>query len=435
MSSKKQQLSKAENDEIQKLISTGKLKRTKIDDDIQKFLEDAQNNRSNQMRVILEDPEKKKKLLNSFDANHRTPLHFSAYYGSKDCIDLLLSEGSDLNITDFDGYTALMLAIKVGNQAIAEKLINSGADLNVKSKEGFSALHLAVLSSDRTLSKLILSKENIEIPCQKSESGSILHAAYGLKDMEIIQDLVKKEPKLLQSLDENDMTPLHIACAYGNKVLALELIKLGANVNAVARGGCTPLHIVADSGDLEVAKSLADGGALLKMDDDATTPISLALLKKNKAMEDILSKCKIDNESYKNQQQNKSKQKSSSSYNDKASPETLKKQGNKAFHDGDYELALHWYQLAIDVEDVLSEVSSSKSESIQYLLYSNKSACHYNMKNFKEALEDAEKCIQLSPNWPKGYLRKSQALESLNRKDEAKLATDKMNELTQQGFK
>ena len=46
------------------------------------------------------------------------------------------------------------------------------------------------------------------------------------------------------------------------------------------------------------------------------------------------------------------------------------------------------------------------------------------MNKFEEALADAERCIQITPTWPKGYNRKGFALFNLNRLEEAKAACE-----------
>eukprot|EP01132_Coremiostelium_polycephalum_P011133 gene11133-13633_t len=405
----KSNISQQSNDEIQQLIQSGQLKRTKIDDDIQKFLESAQQNRLYDIESTLKDEEKRKKLINESDANRRTALYFATYNNNKAIVDLLLENGADPNISDFDGYTPLMNAIKVGNTDIAKKLINSGSDIDAVSKEGFTPLHLALLSNDQAIAEILLEKD-AKVSTDNSEYGSVLHAASGSSIISVIDKLVEKYPKLLASLDCNNMTPLHIAIAQGNTKMSVELIKLGADVNAVAMGGCTPLHIAADSDNYTICKALIDKGAVLKMDSEGCTPMTVAKTNKSKSLEELFSKCTIDTTTYKGK---------SAKPDERADPENLKKNGNKAYNDGEYELALHWYQLAIDVEDVMNENRPNK-DSIAYMLYSNKSACNYNMKNYQEALVDAEKSIELAPQWPKGYLRKAMALNGLGRKDEEK---------------
>ncbi len=45
------------------------------------------------------------------------------------------------------------------------------------------------------------------------------------------------------------------------------------------------------------------------------------------------------------------------------------------------------------------------------ILYSNRSAALLQLKKAAKALEDAEKCISLRPDWDKGHYRKGLALE------------------------
>jgi tetratricopeptide (TPR) repeat protein len=46
-------------------------------------------------------------------------------------------------------------------------------------------------------------------------------------------------------------------------------------------------------------------------------------------------------------------------------------------------------------------------------LYSNRSLCHLRRSETDDALLDANACIRLQPDWPKGYYRKGAALMSL----------------------
>ena len=58
----------------------------------------------------------------------------------------------------------------------------------------------------------------------------------------------------------------------------------------------------------------------------------------------------------------------------------------------------------------------------QHTLYSNRSACQCAAGDYQSALNDACKCIDLMPAWPKGYARKGAALHGLDRWSEAIVA-------------
>jgi stress-induced-phosphoprotein 1 len=53
-------------------------------------------------------------------------------------------------------------------------------------------------------------------------------------------------------------------------------------------------------------------------------------------------------------------------------------------------------------------------------LYSNRSAAYTAIKNYEEAIKDAEQAISLNPTWSKGHSRKAAALQGAGRLEEAK---------------
>lgn len=47
-----------------------------------------------------------------------------------------------------------------------------------------------------------------------------------------------------------------------------------------------------------------------------------------------------------------------------------------------------------------------------HTILSNRAAAYQNSGQFAAALEDAEKCIIIKPDWVKGYQRKAMALQA-----------------------
>ncbi|VDM98187.1 unnamed protein product [Thelazia callipaeda] len=80
----------------------------------------------------------------------------------------------------------------------------------------------------------------------------------------------------------------------------------------------------------------------------------------------------------------------------------------QAFLNSNPEEALELYNKAIDL--IYPE---------NHILYSNRSAIFLRLKRFDESLRDAEKSLAIDPNWPKGYLRKGDALRGIREFDEA----------------
>ena len=125
-----------------------------------------------------------------------------------------------------------------------------------------------------------------------------------------------------------------------------------------------------------------------------------------------------------------------------SSIDQLKDKGNKAFASGNYQRALDLYSQAIEEAQSIDTVDASSNGDSSpaslhpsrplpspsppssastpvHTLFSNRSAAHLALKGFPAALEDAERCIRCAPSWPKGFLRKGQALEQLLRYHDA----------------
>lgn len=85
----------------------------------------------------------------------------------------------------------------------------------------------------------------------------------------------------------------------------------------------------------------------------------------------------------------------------------LKAQGNAAYAANDYKKAVRLFSQAIDADD--------KNQ----VLFSNRSAAYASLGEFQNALDDAEKCVELKSDWSKAWSRKGAALHGLGRLSEA----------------
>ena len=73
-----------------------------------------------------------------------TALHFAAQYGAGRVAGLLADAGANLQATEPDGITPLMMAIINGHHDVAAVLVRKGADVNAVDRSGRGALYHAV---------------------------------------------------------------------------------------------------------------------------------------------------------------------------------------------------------------------------------------------------------------------------------------------------
>ncbi|GAA5898742.1 uncharacterized protein JCM6883_003413 [Sporobolomyces salmoneus] len=95
--------------------------------------------------------------------------------------------------------------------------------------------------------------------------------------------------------------------------------------------------------------------------------------------------------------------------------EKAKESGNAAFKSSDYSTALSHYSHAISLAPT------------SYLLLGNRSLTYLKLSppDYSSSLYDAEAALNLAPTWAKGYVRKGEALEGLERFEEAKEAFER----------
>eukprot|EP00933_Yihiella_yeosuensis_P042745 TRINITY_DN3741_c2_g1_i1.p1 TRINITY_DN3741_c2_g1~~TRINITY_DN3741_c2_g1_i1.p1 ORF type:complete len:587 (+),score=204.88 TRINITY_DN3741_c2_g1_i1:96-1856(+) len=92
---------------------------------------------------------------------------------------------------------------------------------------------------------------------------------------------------------------------------------------------------------------------------------------------------------------------------DKAKAQECKAKGNTAFQTKDFKEAIKHFTEAIE------------NDPTDHVFFSNRSACYSSLDQYEKALEDGKQCVQLKPDWPKGYTRKGLAEFFLKKYDDA----------------
>lgn len=147
-------------------------------------------------------------ILDTRDRDMRIPLHYAIENQNVRIVKLLLEYGSNVNITDRNGYNSLHLAVKSRNYSICEYIIDKIADVNSRYKTGESALHIACNLQLVDIVKLLI-KYNIDT---------------NIKDY------------------DNEITPLHYAVLLKNIEICVLLLKTNIYINTQDVYGNTPLH-------------------------------------------------------------------------------------------------------------------------------------------------------------------------------------------------
>ncbi|KAN0142132.1 Ankyrin repeat-containing domain protein [Lactarius tabidus] len=222
--------------------------------------------------------------VNAGNKQGRTPLHQVAQgtYDSQESgvgvARLFLERGGDVHAQDKEHDTALHSAAFSGRLEIAKLLLNHGAITTAENEHGETPLHL--VSRGQNVSQengvgivQLLLERGIDVNATDRHQNTSLHSASSLGKHEIARVLLDHGAKA--SL-ENDRakTPLHIVsqgnCWFQDDGLGVVklLLERGADIHARDEDDATPLHLACYRGRFDIARVLLDDDAKAQAEND-----------------------------------------------------------------------------------------------------------------------------------------------------------------------
>ncbi|CAM9907256.1 unnamed protein product [Ectocarpus fasciculatus] len=190
-----------------------------------------------------------------------TALHRAASGGHVGCVEHLLKNGSVIDerlLTNSN--SALHLACGNGHVETVKVLVAASASVNAGNSYGNAPIHAALMGGHRAVVELLL-ESGAEAQWTNNKGSTLLHfLAYS-----------------------TDMPPAD------KKALALKLVQAGVNLDSKDEDGMTPLHVVGQSGDKEMATFLFENGADITIKDNkGKTPLQWAQINRHAEVGSLL---------------------------------------------------------------------------------------------------------------------------------------------------
>ncbi|MFA5950891.1 MAG: quinoprotein dehydrogenase-associated putative ABC transporter substrate-binding protein [Hyphomicrobium sp.] len=179
--------------------------------------------------------------VNKRDGLGHLPLHFAASQRRSDVMELLIAAMVDVNARDSDGMSALLHAVNLNHVPSVEVLARAGADLEAGTDKGYTALEVALGDG-----KFFAAKALIEAGCKVN----VANGPAGLTPLMVVATQLQPKQRLSQL--SKGPTPL---------MIAEELIKRKADVNAVTKAGITALMVAAAHNNAPMIGLLMRAGA------------------------------------------------------------------------------------------------------------------------------------------------------------------------------
>ena len=188
-------------------------------------------------------------------------LHSAALYGHFDlCKTLIDKHNFNVQLTSNKGITGLHFSASNGSYELVQLFVNMGTDIKLKTIDGRNCLHIAAVSGHLNLCKTLINKHNIDVQLTDNDGCTALHYSAKNGSYELVKFFADVGTDI--NLEANDGTNcLHIAARYGHLNLCKTLIdKHNFNSEMATKEGWTALHYSAKNGSYELVKFFADMG-------------------------------------------------------------------------------------------------------------------------------------------------------------------------------
>jgi len=166
-------------------------------------------------------------------------------YGNNDVAAFLVEHGSDINATNSDGDTPLMIAAARNNDGAAKLLLDHKADISVENKKNQTALHIASAELHAKIVDAILASGSQDVNKKDVDGRTPLllaadHSSFVPDD--VMESLISKGA-MIDAFDSEGNTALILSAKQGNMSGVEYMLKKGAAVNQKNANGETALSL------------------------------------------------------------------------------------------------------------------------------------------------------------------------------------------------
>lgn len=199
----------------------------------------------------------------------------------------LFDAGLEINTLNKFGKSMLSYAAESGNLQIAEYLLQEGAEANIPNSDGSKPIHIAARYFRKNIVELLL-KIGISVNTRDTNHSTPLHYAADTHNIssagrqsceEIIRFLVNHYADI-NAVNRGGFTPVHLAASTSDYRNIVELfIELGSNLECDVNTGWTVLHHACAKGWSGIVYTLLQGRFEIDLNrrtSDGYTPLLLA---------------------------------------------------------------------------------------------------------------------------------------------------------------
>ncbi|XP_054474996.1 ankyrin repeat and SOCS box protein 2 [Anoplopoma fimbria] len=191
------------------------------------------------------------------DYDKETPLYRACERSIPAMVAVLLNHGAAVNTHCVWGCTALHEAACRNNPEICEMLLKAGAKHNISNMYGISPLFTAAQSGQLATLRLLI-KHGADINGQAADGATALYEASKNGHEEIVELLLSQNANANKP-GKSGLLPIHVAAQRGSDIIVSMLISATSKTR-VRRTGASPLHLAADRNRDDILEVLIKAG-------------------------------------------------------------------------------------------------------------------------------------------------------------------------------
>uniref|UniRef100_A0A1X7TE79 Death domain-containing protein n=1 Tax=Amphimedon queenslandica TaxID=400682 RepID=A0A1X7TE79_AMPQE len=189
----------------------------------------------------------------------KTALMLACKRGHEDIVHSLLSAGANVNIQDNKGWTGLMIASEHNHISIIHMLLQANANPHLKKSNGSNAVMIASYDGNYEVVELLISK-GVDYKYQREDGWNSFMLACQNGHIQIVELLLKKQvdPKVKM---KDGWNAFMLACQNGHTPIVELLLNEQVDPNVQNERGHTALMLANSKGHYEVVQLLLEWNA------------------------------------------------------------------------------------------------------------------------------------------------------------------------------
>ena len=196
------------------------------------------------------------------DINGNSWIHYAVLGDcSKEVLQSIIDQGADVNATNKQNATPLMLASKKGNVDVMNVLLSAGANMALKSMCGNTWIHYAIHGdcSKEVLQSII--DFGADVNATNTENCSVLMLASKKGNVDAMNVLLRAGANMALKNINGDTWIHHAVNGDCSKEVLKLIIDQGTDVNATNKENCSALMLASKKGNVDVMNVLLREGA------------------------------------------------------------------------------------------------------------------------------------------------------------------------------